>query len=92
MAARQPRAGLALGRAASRAAAGPAKSPPGAAEKLNAKVAEDEARIAASTDAALAEIESVAADAAQDIVARLSGVKTTAAEARSAVKTVVANG
>ncbi len=55
-------------------------------------MAADDARIAAATQAALAEIETVAAQAAQDIVARLSGVTATEVEARSAVKSVMAHG
>ena len=45
-----------------------------------------EARIAAASAAAAGEIESVATDAARDIVARLSGVSVTSAEAGQAVK------
>ena len=51
-----------------------------------AKIAEAEARIAAASSAASDEIEAVAVDAARDIVARLSGAKVTAAEAKKAVK------
>ena len=46
-----------------------------AQSKLDAKLAEAEKRIAASRDTAMAEIEAVAAEAAQDIVQRLAGVK-----------------
>lgn len=81
-----------LAKAREAAAAATAKSLSAASEQLNAKVAEDEVRIAASTRTALAEIETVAADAAQDIVVRLANVTATAEEARSAVKTVIANG
>ena len=41
---------------------------------------------------ALSGIDSVAADAAQDIVAKVSGIKVTPAQAAQAVKTVLANG
>jgi len=56
------------------------------------KVAAAEARIRAAADASLADIEAVAADAAQDMVARLSGAKVTKAEAVKAVKAELANG
>ena len=41
---------------------------------------------------ALSGIDGVAADAAQDIVAKVSGIKVTPAQAAQAVKTVLANG
>ena len=41
---------------------------------------------------ALAEIEAVAAEATQDIVARVSGAQVSADEARSAVQAAMANG
>lgn len=78
--------------ARSEAAAATAQSLAQAAEALNAKVAAEERRIAGATQAALSEIESVAAEAAQDIVARLSGVTATETEARSAVKAVLGHG
>jgi len=78
--------------ARSEAAAATARSLADAAETINAKVAADEARIAASTQSALAEIESVAAEAAREIVARLSGVDASEAEARTAVRTAMAHG
>lgn len=53
---------------------------------IEAKVTAAEAQIAQATAAAASEIESVAVDAARDIVARLSGVQVTAAEAGQAVK------
>lgn len=49
-------------------------------------MSEAEARIAAASQAAQGEIEAVAAEAAQDIVARVSGASVTAAEAQAAVK------
>jgi F-type H+-transporting ATPase subunit b len=59
----------------------------GAAQKrLDTKLAKAEQDIAEARGAALAEVEGVAADAAQDIVQRLAGVKVTAAVAKSAVK------
>lgn len=59
----------------------------GAAQKrLDTKLAKAEQDIAEARNAALTEVEGVAADAAQDIVQRLAGVKVTAAVAKSAVK------
>lgn len=57
-----------------------------AAAKIDAKITEAETRIAEASVAAATEIEAVAAEAAQDIVARLSGAKVTATEAKKAVK------
>lgn len=54
-----------------------------------ARIEAAEARIAAASGAAAAEIETVAADAARDIVARLSGANVTEDEARGAVKAVL---
>lgn len=60
--------------------------------KLDAKLAEAETRIAASRDAAMGEIEAVAAEAAQDIVQRLAGVKIAKPAASKAVKEAMAHG
>lgn len=57
-----------------------------AGAELDAKLSEAEARIAAASQAAQGEIEAVAVEAAQDIVARVSGASVSAAEAQSAVK------
>ena len=57
-----------------------------AQKRLDTKLAKAEQDIAQARNAALAEIEGVAAEAAQDIVQRLAGVKVTAAVAKSAVK------
>ena len=51
-----------------------------------------EARIREAANAAMADIETVAAEAAQDMVARLSGAKVTKAQATKAVKAALANG
>lgn len=56
------------------------------------KVAAAEARIKAATHAAVSDIEAVAVEAAQDMVAKLSGVKVTKANAAKAVKAALANG
>ena len=57
----------------------------GASAELAAKTAASEAELDAERTSALAEIEAVAAEAAQDIVARLTGAKVTDAAARKAV-------
>jgi F-type H+-transporting ATPase subunit b len=57
-----------------------------AADKINAKVEKAEARIREALDAARAEIEAVAAEATQDMVARLTGIKVGKQEAAAAVK------
>ncbi|MBM3595018.1 MAG: ATPase [Alphaproteobacteria bacterium] len=54
--------------------------------RLDAQVSEAEARIADARATALGEIEQVAAEAADDIVLRLAGVKVDADAARAAVK------
>ncbi len=60
--------------------------------KIDAKLAEAEGRIAAARTAAMGEIETVAAEAAQDIVQRLAGVKVTKPSAAKAVKEALAHG
>ncbi len=60
--------------------------------KIRAKVEKAEERLKAATDAALADIESVAAEAAQDMVTRLAGVSVSKADAAKAVKAALANG
>ena len=59
---------------------------------IREKVEAAEARLRSATDAALADIENVAAEAAQDMVARLSGVTVGRDEAAQAVKAAMANG
>lgn len=63
-----------------------------AQERLDAKVAKAEAEIEAARNSAMAEVEDVAAEATQDIVARLAGAKIDKRTARSAVKKALANG
>jgi F-type H+-transporting ATPase subunit b len=58
----------------------------------NARMAEAEGRIAAASAATLREIETVAAEAAQAIVSRVSGTQVSAIEAQAAVKAVLAHG
>lgn len=60
--------------------------------KIDAKLAEAETRVAAARDAAMSEIEAVAAEAAQDIVQRLAGVKIAKPSAAKAVKEALAHG
>jgi F-type H+-transporting ATPase subunit b len=60
--------------------------------KAAAAIGEAETSIRASTDAALASIEGAAAEAAQDMVAKLSGAKVTPAAAARAVREAMANG
>lgn len=62
-----------------------------AQKRLDAKLAKAEQDISEARNAALAEVEGVAAEAAQDIVQRLAGVKVTATVAKSAVKKAMAN-
>lgn len=57
--------------------------------RLDSQVSEAEGRIAAARAGALDEIEQVAAEAANDIVERLAGVKVDSAAARAAVKEVL---
>ncbi len=57
-----------------------------------ATVAEAETSIRTATDAALSSIEGAAAEAAQDMVAKLSGAEVTAADAAKAVREAMAHG
>lgn len=63
-----------------------------AQKRLDKKQDEAEERIAQSRKDALGEIEAVATDAAQDIVARLAGIKVTKPTAQAAVKESLTNG
>lgn len=56
------------------------------------KVAAAEARIREAADAAMSDIELVAAQAARDMVARLSGAEVSQAQATQAVKAALAHG
>jgi len=58
---------------------------------IKAQLAEAEAALAGSRQSALAEIDQVAADAASDIVHRLTGTSVSQAEARAAVAGVMTN-
>ena len=72
-----------------------AKDAEGRLAKADAAIAEKlaaaEAALASARGDALKSLEAVAAEAAQDIVTRVSGATVTAAQAKSAVKTVFAN-
>lgn len=57
-----------------------------AADKLNAKLESAETKIREAVDAARSEIEAVAAEAAQEMVARLTGIKVDRDDAAKAVK------
>jgi F-type H+-transporting ATPase subunit b len=57
-----------------------------AADKINLKVEGAEAKIRTSLDSARSEIEAVAAEAARDMVARLTGLKIDPKDAAQAVK------
>ncbi|MBV8238380.1 MAG: ATPase [Sphingomonas sp.] len=61
-------------------------------EEQAAKVAAGEAEVRATTDRALAEIEAVAAEAAQEIVSRVSGASVSLDEAKGAVKAAMTHG
>lgn len=60
-----------------------------AGKGIDQRIAEAEARIAASSRAAVGEIETVAAEAAREIVERLSGASVSEDEARVRVKAVM---
>ena len=57
-----------------------------AADKINLKVGAAEAKIREAADSARAEIEAVAAEATQEMVQRLTGIKVEKMEAAEAVK------
>ena len=61
-------------------------------EEIGTKVGAAEARIRTAADAALAEIEGVAAEAAREMVERLAGVSVDGDEAARAVRTAMAHG
>lgn len=60
--------------------------------EIASQIGAAEARIRAATDAAMAEIETVAVDAARDMVIRISGVQASDEAARNAVKAALAHG
>jgi len=60
--------------------------------ELGNRLADAEGRIRTAKDAALVDIETVAAEAAQEMVARLSGANVTSDQAAQAVRAAIANG
>ena len=60
--------------------------------EIATRIGAAEARIQAASQAAMAEIETVAAEAARDMVARISGVNASDEAARNAVKAALAHG
>jgi F-type H+-transporting ATPase subunit b len=81
-----------IGEAKAKAAAASSAKLAEAQGRLDTQLVEAEAAIAAARTSAMAEIESVAADAARDIVARVAGVTIEPAAAEAAVKEVMAHG
>ena len=60
--------------------------------KIGGQIAAAEAEIAKATTSAMTEIETIAAEAALEMVAKVSGAKASAAAATKAVKAALANG
>jgi F-type H+-transporting ATPase subunit b len=81
-----------IGEAKAKAASASAAKLAEAQTRLDARLTEAEAGIAAARNSAMAEIEGVAADAARDIVARVAGAEVELAAAEAAVKEVMAHG
>jgi F-type H+-transporting ATPase subunit b len=61
-------------------------------EKIGKKAEAAEAKLRAATEAALADIENVAAEAAEEMVAKLAGLSVGRARAAEAVKAAMRNG
>ena len=85
------RAQALISEAKAEAAAKSEKKIAAAQKRLDKKLDEADARIAESRASALTEIEAVATDAAQDIVAQLAGIKVTKPAAEAAVKESLAH-
>lgn len=64
----------------------------GADAEIGARVDAAEAEVRAASEAALGDIETVAAEAAQDLVGKLAGVTVSRERAAEAVKAAMANG
>jgi len=95
------RAKMATARADAQAATAEAKANAAAASELRLKASDAEAAamlssaeaaIRTATDAALASIEGAAAEAAQDLVSKLSGAQVTVAAAQTAVREALDHG
>lgn len=80
-----------IAEAKARAAAASEKRVAAADKRLAKKADEAAASLDAARNAALAEIEAVAADAASDVVSKLTGATVTEAEARAAVAGAMTN-
>ncbi len=63
-----------------------------ASAEIGARIEAGEARVRAATNAALSDIESVAAEAAEEMVAKLAGLSVDRKRAAQAVKTAMADG
>jgi F-type H+-transporting ATPase subunit b len=84
---------LKVTQAAKQKAAGEAEQKVKAADaETNARVTAAEARIRDASQAAMGDIETVAAEAAQELVARLTGKTVSRDQADNAVKATLANG
>jgi F-type H+-transporting ATPase subunit b len=84
---------LKVTQAAKQEAAGEAEQKVKAADaETNARVTAAEARIRDASQAAMGDIETVAAEAAQELVARLTGKTVSRDQADNAVKATLANG
>ena len=81
-----------VAKAKDQAAAKSEKKLAAAQKRIDTKLADAETRIAEARTAALAEVESVAVEAAKDIVKTLAGVKVTKPAATAAVKEQMAHG
>ena len=86
------RAQALISEAKAEAAAKSEKKIAAAQKRLDKKLDEADQELAAARDAAMGEIEAVATDAAQDIVAQLAGIKVTKPAAQAAVKESLAHG
>lgn len=86
------RARAIVAQAKDEAAAKSEKKIAAAQKRLDAKLDEAEVRIGEARNAAMTEIEAVAAEAAQDIVQRVAGIKVTKPTASKAVKETMAHG
>ena len=75
-----------IAEAKAKAAASSEKKLAAAQKRLDAKLEKASADIEAARDSAMAEVEDVATEAAQDIVSRLAGTKVDKRSVRSAVK------
>lgn len=80
-----------ISEAKAKAAASSEKKLAAAQKRLDAKLEKAAAEIDAARESAMAEVEDVATEAAQDIVARLAGTKVDKRSARSAVKKALAD-